>query len=260
MSLSLVALGTGTALADPDRGPCGLLVQTASCRVLVDGGAGTQQRLARAGVDPFDLDAVVYSHRHADHTGELVPLLFARKAMRRPDRLRLLAGEGFDAFLHALAAAHGPWVLDGAHLHELPLDTPGQVALGDDLILHHARARHGLGALHLGFEDACGQRVVFSGDTGPSNALVDMATGADLLVCEVGSNAPGSRPSHLSPEEARELVDAARPAEVWLTHLYPDTDPDRAVALVASTGVATRRPDDGDRWTAGRVRSPTGPR
>lgn len=248
VSLSLVTLGTGTALADADRGPCGLLVQTADSRVLVDGGAGTQQRLARAGVDPFSLDVVVYSHRHADHTGELVPLLFARKARRLRDRLRIVAAQGFEEFLDGLASAYGPWILDGTHLQLVDRDTPGTVPLTDDLWLHHAPAPHPLGALHLGFEDAHGTRVVFSGDTGPSEALSTLARGASLLVCEVGSDAPGSRPSHLAPEQVRDLVEAARPREVWLTHLYPDTDPDRALALVGSTGVPVRRPDDGDRW------------
>lgn len=249
MSWSLVVLGSGTALPDADRGPAGLAVRHGDTTVLIDGGGGTQQRLARAGLDPFALTWAVYTHRHPDHTGELIPLAFARHAARLDTPLSVIAAEGFQTQVDALASAYGTWVTRQLEVHEVPRKPAARRALSPQLDLLHAPAAHAHGALHVGFE-AHGQRVVFSGDTGPSQALVDLATGADLLVCECGSPLPGDRPSHLAPEEIAELVAQARPGAVWLTHLYPDTDPDHAVATVAATGVPTRRANDGDVWTS----------
>ena len=42
-------------MPDPDRGPAGFLLQCGGASLLVDGGSGTLQRLARAGVDTLEL-------------------------------------------------------------------------------------------------------------------------------------------------------------------------------------------------------------
>ena len=75
--LRFTVLGSGTAKPDPARGPTGFLLQAHGASVLIDGGSGTLHRLARVGVDAVELDAGVYSHRHVDHSGDFVPLLFA---------------------------------------------------------------------------------------------------------------------------------------------------------------------------------------
>lgn len=259
MTLRVTVLGSGTALPEPDRGACGLVIHHGDRDVLVDGGSGTLQRLARAGVDALAIRDVVYSHRHADHTADLVPLLFAHKAARVPARVRVVAADGFARFLDGLASAWGAWVRDRVDLVEVPRDRPGQVDLGGGLTLDHAPAAHGHGALHLAWTDGA-RRVVFSGDTGPSDALVALARGADLLVCECAAAAPRGRGDHLSPVEVATLVAAARPGAVWLTHLYPDVDPAWAVATVAGAGVPTRRAHDGDRWPDLSAPRPPAPR
>jgi ribonuclease BN (tRNA processing enzyme) len=90
--------------------------------------------------------------------------------------------------------------------------------------------------------------VVFSGDTGPSEALASLAAGADLLVCECASSREAPVPGHLTPEDVAAVADAARPSEVWLTHLYPGVDPAAALRTVAGAGVPVRRACDLDRF------------
>lgn len=162
----------------------------------------------------------------------------------------LVGGEGLIAHLDALRAVYGRW-LDfpgGLAPIEVPLDRPHALDLGP-LRLRTAPAVHGAGALHLRFEHG-GRAVVFSGDTAPSEALVALATGADLLVCECGGDDAEDRGEHLAPRDVVALVARARPRAVWLTHFYPGTDPEAAVARVAATGVPTRRAADGDAWPA----------
>jgi ribonuclease BN (tRNA processing enzyme) len=276
-ALSFTVLGSGTALPDPDRGPAGFLVRLGARAWLVDGGTGTLQRCARVGVDPRALDGGFYSHRHPDHCADLVPLLFAMRVP--PARSRdypIVAGRGFRAFFEGLSAVYGKWVQPGSgavQITELSLDGPDGCEV-DGLRVTTRPAQHSGGALHLRFE-AGDRAVVFSGDTGPSEALAELAAGVDLLVCECGATrealggapsrkalggapsrkalggAPSRKapvPGHLTAEDVAAVADAARPRAVWLTHLYPGVDPAQALRTVAATGVPVRRADDLDRF------------
>ena len=69
-----IVLGSGTTVPSPDRGPAGFLLRVGSEIYLIDGGSGTLQRCAKLGIDPRMLSGGFYSHRHPDHTGDLVPL------------------------------------------------------------------------------------------------------------------------------------------------------------------------------------------
>jgi ribonuclease BN (tRNA processing enzyme) len=89
---------------------------------------------------------------------------------------------------------------------------------------------------------------VFSGDTGPSRELETLTQGADLLICECAGSDEEPVPGHLFPRAVADLVRSARPAEVWLTHMYPQVDPTTATATVAATGVPTRHAADLDVW------------
>ncbi len=252
--MRVTVLGSGTYIPDPDRGPAGFLVEEAGARVLVDGGTGTVGRLARAGVDARDLDAIVYTHRHADHCADLVPILFALCVPSPTPRTRALpiwAGEGFAPFLTALQAAWGAWTVPSTfplRVVELPLDAPGRADLPGGLVLDTRPAVHGAGALHLRFTSASGRSVTFSGDTAPSPALADLARGTDLLVCECSLVDGQAIPGHLSPVHVVALVGESHPARVVLTHLYPRSDPDADVARIAATGVPTVRARDGDAY------------
>jgi ribonuclease BN (tRNA processing enzyme) len=128
---------------------------------------------------------------------------------------------------------------------ELPLDGPGSAVLPGGVRLDTLPARHSQGALHLRFTGTDGFTVVFSGDTGPNDALRELATGVDVLVTECAVATPDPWGSHLHPEAVAEIVDAARPRRVVLTHLYPMVDAREAVERVRSTGIPVERGFDG---------------
>ena len=249
--MRFTVLGSGTTLSSmADRGPAGFLVRHDGRAWLVDGGSGTMQRCARAGVDPVTLDGGVYSHRHIDHCADLAPLLFSMFVADRDRDYPIWAGVGFQDYLDQLSALYEGWFRFkkqyGPAVTELTLEGPGEADLGG-VLLRTRPANHDLGAMHLRFE-AGGQAVVFSGDTGPSPALAELARGADLLVCECALPEDSKYTSHLRASEVAAIVREARPKEVWLTHLYPDVDPEEALATVAATGVKTRLAADGDTW------------
>lgn len=71
--LSVMVLGSGGAdAAASGRASAGYLIfLDGKPKILMDVGGGTYQRLAQSGVNIKDLDIVLLSHLHADHTGDL---------------------------------------------------------------------------------------------------------------------------------------------------------------------------------------------
>ena len=129
---------------------------------------------------------------------------------------------------------------------ELPLSGPGEARLPGGVTLRTLPANHGAGALHLRFESPDGGVIVFSGDTGPSENLITLSRGVDVLVteCAVEPNDPYG--GHLCAEDIVQIVRGARPKRVLLTHFYPGVDVARALGLIAAEGVDVRRAEDGD--------------
>ena len=76
-SLSVMVLGSGGPIATAEgRASAGYLIFTdGKPRILMDVGGGTYQRLAKSGTNIKDLDIILLSHLHADHTGDLTPVV-----------------------------------------------------------------------------------------------------------------------------------------------------------------------------------------
>ena len=75
--LSVMVLGSGGPMATAEgRASAGYLIFTdGKPRILMDVGGGTYQRLAQSGTNIKDLDIILLSHLHADHTGDLTPVI-----------------------------------------------------------------------------------------------------------------------------------------------------------------------------------------
>jgi ribonuclease BN (tRNA processing enzyme) len=77
-----------------------------------------------------------------------------------------------------------------------------------------------------------GRSLVYSGDTGPSTALAELASGADLLLCEASFLETGENPPdlHLTGRQAGEHARDAGVRRLVLTHVPPWTDRDEVLA------------------------------
>ena len=75
------------------------------------------------------------------------------------------------------------------------------------------------------FTDPSGATLVYSGDTGYCDALIDLARGADVFLCEASWTHSPERPPklHLSGTEAGRAAAEAGVAELLLTHIPPWT-------------------------------------
>lgn len=227
----------------PGRGePCGgYLVEADGFAILIDPGYGVAMALTPAGAPPFD--AVLVSHAHPDHCADLNPILRARAWADEPlAPLPVYAPAGA---LDAVLALDRPEVVAGSFaLHDLE---PGaSQAIGPFefrcALLPHPRP-------NLGFRlSAGGRSLVYTGDCGPSDEMVELAAGADLLLAEASyaETVPPEIVGALSSaaDVGREAAEA-RVRKLVLTHLMPRTDPDAAIAAAGrafSGAIAVARP------------------
>jgi ribonuclease BN (tRNA processing enzyme) len=233
----VVFLGTGGAL-NHERYQPAILVEHGDTRVLLDtgGGLGLVRRLLAARVDPASVGHVFLSHRHLDHMGGLEPLLLtmslrAFHAGTTPSAVALYALPASAAAIRAtLAAADGAGERRlAAQLSWISPDAGSPVALAAGVALTLAAVDHlPVGGGAAGCEVVAGSaRVVYSGDTRPCDALVDLARGADLLIHEVGGlDARASvlhQVGHSTAAEAGRIAARAGVRALALFHL-PSTE------------------------------------
>jgi len=222
--MELIILGSGTAIPSPRRGSPGLLVQAADRLLLFDGGTGTLRTLARAGISFVELDRVFYTHLHPDHTGDLVPLLFALRNAEYPRQkpLSLAGPRGFKAFFERLQVAYGHWIDPAGY--ELRLEELHDEAVqGEGFRVIPTPVKHI--QYSLGYRvEAEGRSLVFSGDTAFCESLIELARGADLLVLECSFPDGYVTNLHLTPSEAGRIAAEAGCRRLLLTHFYPICD------------------------------------
>jgi ribonuclease BN (tRNA processing enzyme) len=218
----LTFLGSGDAFASGGRLPACLLAEGRDTAFLIDCGPGVLPAMRRRGLSSGELDFVVLSHLHGDHIAGVPFLLLDAMFVDRRTRPLTLAGPlGTGARLAALADAMYPGTLDAGLPFELRVAElePGRRRALDGVSIVPFLVDHSSGAPALGLRVECdGRTLAYSGDTGWTEALLELARDVDLFVCEC-SFFDTRLPNHL---DHRRLVEERGrfSARRWLlTHL-----------------------------------------
>lgn len=227
--LSVTILGSGTCVPSLRRSACSVLIETGGKKLLFDSGPGTMRRLLEIGTSIFDVSHIFYSHFHPDHTGELVPFLFATKypdATQRKKPLTIVAGKGFIEFFQGLQNVYGTWIeLAPGLLRLVEMDNTGRGNRSfDSFQLSTMPVAHRTESIAFRITSPGGFSVVYSGDTDVSENLVALAEKADLFICESAHPDAHKAPGHLTPSLAGDMASRARVRKLVLTHFYPECD------------------------------------
>ncbi|MGD9022792.1 MAG: ribonuclease Z [Deltaproteobacteria bacterium] len=227
--MQITILGSGTCVPSLRRSSCSVLIRTAKSLLLFDSGVGTMRRLLEVGVTINQLSYIFYSHLHPDHTGELVPLLFSTKYHRTYDRRKpftIVAAKGFADFYESLISVYGEWIeLAPGLLKISELDSTGRDHLDCGLFdVDSAPVDHTEMSIAYRITEPSGRSVVYSGDTDVSENLVELAKGADVLICESALPDDMKVPGHLTPSLAGRIAAQADVKKLVLTHFYPECD------------------------------------
>lgn len=225
--MRLTVLGCSGTFPGPDSACSSYLVEYDGFTLLVDAGSGALGPLQRyAGL--LAPDAAVISHLHGDHYLDLMPYTYARNYHPEgtPPRLPL---HGPADLQPQMVAAFGR-ATGSADLVEVVYDVrrldPGRREIGPFTVTL-ARMAHPVECYGMRLE-AGGRTLAYSADTGPCDALLELARDADVLLCEASFGAGDGPPDlHLSGRQAGEHADRAGAGRLLLTHLVPWDDPAR---------------------------------
>jgi ribonuclease BN (tRNA processing enzyme) len=239
--MRLTVLGGCGAWPEAGQACSGYLVEHDGFRLVVEVGYATMPRLLER-VPADQVDAVFISHGHPDHCADLNPLLRARAL--RDDPPAPLPVHSLPGVLDAVLALDRPGILDDAYvLHEFTAGSRLDIGpfRAQTRLLPHTVPNAGIRLT------AGGRVLVYTGDTGPSPEVVDLARGADLLLAEatyVDQVPEDSRRYLTSAGQAGRQARDADAGHLLLTHLQPGTDPAAAQAAArdgydGQVGIAT---------------------
>lgn len=237
----LQVLGSGGPELDDERASSGYVIwHDSRARILVDMGGGSMLRFEQSGAALNDLDAILLTHLHVDHSVDLPTLIKASYFTGRDRDLPVYGPTGnqlmpaMTEFVQDLLGTHGAYrylgdYLDGSESYRLlPQDieakgTATQVVRDDDHYrLSAVPVHHGPVPALAWRVDVAGHSLVFSGDMNNQNeTLATLAKGADLLVAhhaipeQAGSIA---RRLHMPPSVIGDIAARAGVRQLVLSH------------------------------------------
>jgi ribonuclease BN (tRNA processing enzyme) len=213
--MKLTVLGCAGSFPGPDSACSAYLVEADGFRLLMDFGTGSLSGLQRY-ASLTSIDAILLSHLHADHMLDACSYVVVRRYA--PDgpypTLPVYAPPGASS---RLAAAYGEGLLDDVYsFHDL---APGTFGIGPFSVTAD-RVNHPVETYGVRIEHG-GRVLAYSADTAPCDALIRLAHGADLFLCEASYNDGDDNPPdlHLTGRDAGEAATKAGAAKLLLTHL-----------------------------------------
>ena len=267
--MRVTLLGTGSPVLSDERMGNSTLIQAGGLDLVVDAGRGTAVRLGQAGVGPGGVDALFITHFHSDH-------------------INGLADVWMSGYIPAIGARSGPFQLYGP-TGTAPLGAGLTEAYKQDSVVRiadgevkpetigietHEFAEDGVVFDQNGVQvtmfsvdhdpaeaivpavgyrvDYNGNSVLISGDTRPSDNLVQHATGVNLLIHEVADFPDPSLPviqgvyaHHTNPQQAGEIFTKTRPTLAVYSHIVNGVPPKVPTIPVETIVERTRETYDG---------------
>lgn len=223
--MKLTIVGCGDAFGSGGRGNTCFWLETGKGTIVVDFGASTLPALKALKLDPSRIDAVVLSHLHGDHFGGLPFLLLDAQFLSRRDKPLLIAGPpGTRARLDAALEVFFPKSTGSQwkFAWEVKEIAPGVAdeVLGHGLVT--AEVIHKSGAPSTALRLSDGEKTfAYSGDTEWTEALLPIADGADLFVCECYAFAGTKISGHMSWEIIKARLPDFGARRLMATHMNP---------------------------------------
>lgn len=239
MGIEITFLGSGTGFPRQERASPGILVKIPHFNILMDSGPGAMRQLARLGLTTNDIDIIMYTHLHPDHTVDIIDFLFcakyqvvdkhnlvaavnrfiaSRKDGFRTKPFHLIGPLGFKNFYRRLKNLYGHWITASTY----PLKIT-------EVKNHHLKFRRwNLQTAEMFHEktsvgyriNIANKSVVYSGDTGYCSNIVRLAKQTDLLILECSTSDLTPLGKHLTPSSAARIIRESGAKKAILTHIY----------------------------------------
>ncbi len=219
--MKLTVVGCSGSFPGPESPASCYLIEHEDTRILLDMGNGSLGALQRY-TDIYSIDAVVLSHLHVDHFIDLCSYYVALQY--RPDGpADSVAVWGPTDTAARLATAYGLGAnteISGLDVRQIQRNmTVGPFRISTAPMRHPVEAR----AIRV---EAGGHSITYSGDTGPTARLTELAQSSDLALFEASFITRHDNPPdlHLTGRDAARIAVDAECRSLILTHLVPWND------------------------------------
>lgn len=231
--MKLTVIGCSGSAPGPGTAASCYLVEAEGYRLVLDLGSGALAALQRA-VRADEIDAIFLSHLHPDHCVDMASLaVILRYGLPDvPTAIPVIAPPGSaEHLLDVYYPGSAPATFTGL----FEFQVPDEHQLGP-FTVRTVPVPHPVPAFAVRVE-AGGRSLVYSGDTAACPALVELARGADVLLCEAAwAGSPPPVPGiHLSGREAGEHAAQAGVGRLLITHVPAWESVDAAVAGARET-------------------------
>jgi ribonuclease BN (tRNA processing enzyme) len=180
-------LGSGDAFGSGGRFQTCILIDCTTTRFLLDCGASSLIAMKKQGVDPATISTILVTHLHGDHFAGIPFLLLDAQFSKREAPLVIAGPPGIQTRVREAMEVLFPKSSETTPRFplafvELPPSTPSQL---ESLRVTPEPVVHFCGAPPYALRIECeGRTIAYSGDTEWTDALVSVATGVDLFICE----------------------------------------------------------------------------
>ena len=218
MSLKVTVLGSSGMFATPTRAASGYLLELDGTRLWLDAGSGTWRNLLGR-LHYSELDGVLLTHRHPDHTSDVFQAMHAR-LYGGPEPLAPIPLWAPAETLERLCG-FAPEIADSFELR--------QVIAGESLTVGVASISF-VAMVHppetVGVRvQSAGAILAYSADTGPGADFRALAGGSDLFICEATLQDEDSGwEGHMTASAAASTAELVGCRRLLLTHLPPERD------------------------------------
>ena len=240
----VLLLGTGTPYPDPNASGPATAVVVGKRVFLFDAGAGVMRQINAANLPISGPEATFFTHLHSDHTLGYPDLILTSWIMRRHSDLQVFGPPGLNDMTSHILKAFKEDIdirtqglerevreLLRVHVHEI---RAGVVYDKDGVKVTAISVPHGSWKYAYAYRvDTADRSIVISGDTAPSQALIDASKNVDVLVHEVylatnlrPEDRPGGelwpqymRKFHTSEIELGEIAAKSNCKQLVLTHI-----------------------------------------
>jgi len=207
----------------------GFLIDSGDSKIVMDFGSGVMSRLQQyIGIE--EISAIILTHLHSDHMSDIMVLRYAAEIMMMKGQLKapikIYAPDDPREEFERLKYKE---VLD-----IIPIKPDERISIGN-VEVSFRQMEHNYTSYAICLKKD-GKKFIYSGDTGPNDALVEFAKGADFFMCEAGlieRNEKTLKVLHLTAGEAGEIASKAGAKRLLLTHFHPDAEPERSMKEAA---------------------------
>lgn len=218
MKLRVIGCAGGFPMGDLATSSYLLTDNEETFHLLLDAGSGSLRALEQY-IDPNHLQAIIVSHDHADHTGDIAILQHVF-LLKKPQAAKLPIAFYFHPDSH-----YSSLMVDDAY-SIVKNYSPGETLDLGPFEIEFKQTRHPVTCYAMRIkEKESGKVLVYTADSGWQEDLVDFCQGADLLVADCNfTNEIGSNDYHMVSQETAQLANLAQVKKLIPTHIPPQAD------------------------------------